>query len=55
MNVIKYREDENTFLALLKSLVLAKSDVTMKLSTGYLNLQKEIVREIVKADSPSKV
>jgi len=55
MNVIKYREDEQTFLALLKSLVMSKSDVTMKLATGYFNLQKEIVREVIKADTPGKV
>ena len=38
MNVINYREDEHTFLAMLKDLLLASPEMRMKLATGYLNL-----------------
>lgn len=41
MNLINYREDENTFLALLKKLVIGQTDTQMRLATGYLNLQEE--------------
>ena len=41
MNLIKYREDEHTFLAMLKKLVTAEPQNRLKLATGYLNLQKE--------------
>ena len=39
---------------MLKELVLTKSDVKMKLATGYLNLQKEYIKEVIKADTPGK-
>lgn len=55
MNVIKYREDENTFLSVLKDLLLAKPEMRMKFATGYLNLQKEFLDQVVKADTPGKV
>ena len=38
MNVINYREDEHTFLSLLKKLVMGKENSKLKLATGYLNL-----------------
>ena len=38
MNCIKYREDEHTFLAMLKKLVTAEPQNRLKLATGYLNL-----------------
>ena len=40
---------------MLKNLVMANSDTRMKLATGYLNLQKEFVKEVIKADTPGKV
>ena len=43
MNCIKYREDEHTFLAMLKKLVTAEPQNRLKLATGYLNLQKEYI------------
>ena len=55
MNLIKYREDEHTFLAMLKKLVTAEPQNRLKLATGYLNLQKEYIQEIVKAETPGKV
>ena len=54
MNLIKYREDEQTFLTMLKKLVLEKPNARMKLATGYLNLQKEYIKEVIKADTPGK-
>jgi len=38
MNVINYREDEHTFLVMLKKLVTAEPQNRLKLATGYLNL-----------------
>ena len=38
LNVIKYREDENFFLTMLRDFLLANNDVRLKLATGYLNL-----------------
>ena len=38
MNLIKYREDENTFLLMLKKLIAANQNSRLKLATGYLNL-----------------
>ena len=59
MNVINYREDEQTFLQMLRQLVLsdaaASSDTRLKLATGYLNLQKEFLKELVQAKTPGKV
>ena len=55
MNLIKYREDEHAFLAMLKKLVTAEPQNRLKLATGYLNLQKEYIQEIVKAETPGKV
>lgn len=55
MNVINYREDEETFLAMMRNLVMGNSNSRLKLATGYLNLQKELVKEVIKADTPGKV
>ena len=53
--MINYREDEETFLALLRTLIMDKSNSRLKFATGYLNLQKEFVKEVIRADSPGKV
>ena len=55
MNVIGYREDEQTFLKMLSEFVIGNSDTRMRLATGYLNLQKEFMREILKSDFDGKV
>ena len=55
MNVIGYREDEQTFLKMLSEFVIGNSDTRMRLATGYLNLQKEFMREILKSDIDGKV
>jgi hypothetical protein len=39
MNVINYREDEQTMLALLKNLAGSGKLEEFKLATGYFNLQ----------------
>ena len=54
MNLIKYREDELTFLKMLKS-IIANKNSKLKLATGYLNLQKEFINELVKCDKPGQV
>ena len=51
MNLIKYREDENTFLLMLKKLIAANQNSRLKLATGYLNLQTEFMNEVIKCDS----
>lgn len=51
MNLIKYREDENTFLLMLKKLIAANQNSRLKLATGYLNLQNEFMNEVIKCDS----
>lgn len=44
MNVVNYREDEDTLLALLKYFSDPKNGLNnFKLATGYFNLQQEIV------------
>ena len=55
MNMINYREDESTFLLLLKKLLLNDKDgfsSRLKLATGYLNLQKEFIAEMLKCREP---
>ena len=47
MNVINYREDEETFLAMLKK-VLDGDKAKVRLGTGYLNLQKEVFAELMR-------
>ena len=42
MNVINYREEEDFFLRFLKYLS-TNSNSSLKLATGYLNLQNELV------------
>jgi hypothetical protein len=42
MNTINYREDEETFLDLLKYFSKPENDLEkLRLATGYLNLQNE--------------
>ena len=50
MNLIKYREDEHTFLNMIKTLISSNQNARLKIATGYLNLQKEFVKELSKCD-----
>lgn len=47
MNVVNYREDEETFLAMIRS-VLDGDKAMVRLGTGYLNLQREVFNELMK-------
>ena len=49
MNLIGYREDEHTFLEILKRILVADPNSRLSFATGYLNLQKEFSAEIFKA------
>ena len=40
MNLIGYREDEQTFSEILKRIIVADPNTRLRLATGYLNLQK---------------
>ena len=55
LNVIGYREDEHTFLEMLRQVIVAGSDTRLRLATGYLNLQKEFTREMLKTDRDGAV
>ena len=53
MNVIGFREDETTFIGLLKFLATSGSKFnSLSLATGYLNLQQQYVKLI--NDLPGK-
>jgi CDP-diacylglycerol---glycerol-3-phosphate 3-phosphatidyltransferase len=51
MNVINYREDEDTLIALLKEFAANGELSSLKLATGYFNLQEELISEIKKSAS----
>ncbi len=48
MNVVNYREDEDTLLRLLTDYSKNGQLKTLKLATGYFNLQQEFVDLITK-------
>ena len=54
MNLINYREDESIFKELLKA-VVSDSSAKIRLATGYFNLQKEFINEVVKAKEDGQV
>jgi hypothetical protein len=49
MNVINYREDEDTLIKLLKEFAANNELSCLKLATGYFNLQDELIDEIKKS------
>ena len=50
MDVIGYREDEQTFLELVRQL-LTEEESQLRLGTGYLNIQKELFAELMRSKS----
>ena len=54
MNLIGYREDEETFLEMLKRIVVADPNTRLSLATGYLNLQKEFSQQILNTTGDGK-